>query len=185
MTGYTLHQSEFIVNNMDDIFEDLKISHRLFEKMFPNKDSTWTYDRYNIFALTAPSTAFYQIYKEMRTLVRSQLGEDRPLWFQAWLNYHTPDQLLDWHEHGFDYHGYISIDPKNTKTVFKEYEIINKPGQMYFGPGNRDHKVEAIGDRFDGVRTTIGFDIHTIPNSPYIKRYVERPYGNLSLMPLL
>lgn len=184
MTDYALHQSEFIVNNLVDIYEDIKISHRLFSEMFPEQDSTWSYDKYNIFALTAPSTSFHQIYKEMRGLIRSQLGEDRPLWFQAWLNYHTYDQLLDWHDHNFEYHGYISIDPKSTKTVFEGYEIINKTGQMYFGPGNRKHAVQAI-EPFDGVRTTIGFDVHTIPNSPYVKKYIERPFGNLSMMPLL
>ena len=184
MTDYALYQSDFIVNNLPDIYEDLDIAHRAFKSMFPEQDSTWSYNRYNIFALTAPSTSFYQIYKDMRTLVRSQLGDDRPLWFQAWLNYHTPDQLLDWHDHEFEYHGYISIDPKSTKTVFEGYEIINKPGQIYFGPGNRKHTVQAI-EPFEGVRTTIGFDIHTIPNSPYIKKYIERPFKNLSLMPLL
>jgi len=183
MIDYTIHQSEFISNNSIDIFEDLKISHRLFTDMFPTQDSTWSYNRYNIFALTAPSTNFFNIYKELRDVIRSQLG-DRPLWFQAWLNYHTSDQLLDWHGHEFEYHGYISIDPKNTKTIFENYEIVNKPGQIYFGPGNRQHKVQATAP-FEGVRTTIGFDVHTIPNSPYVTNYVERPFRNLSMMPLI
>jgi hypothetical protein len=180
MTDYTLYQSEFIVNNQDLIFEDITRAHGLFRDVFPHHDSTWGYYKYNIFALTAPSSAFYQIYKELRNLVRGQLGDDRPLWFQAWINYHQQSELLKWHGHEFDYHGYIAIDPKNTKTVFEDYEIINKPGQIYFGPGYREHMVEAI-TPFQGVRTTIGFDIFT----PETINTISRPHTNMSLMPLI
>lgn len=183
-TGYNIYQSNFILENINDIFEDLKIAHNNFKKLFPSESSTWSYDKYNIFALTAPSTAFYNIYKELRSVVRAQLGETQPLWFQAWINYHTQDQVLDWHHHDLDYHGYISIDPKNTKTIFENYEIENKIGQIYFGPGNRLHKVQVL-EPFDGVRTTIGYDIHTIPQSILLKDYVERPFVNMSMMPLL
>lgn len=184
MIDYTVHQSKFIVDNMQLIRDDIDIAHRLFKTMFPNADSTWAYNRYNLFALTAPSSAFYSIYKEVRDIVRGQLGDDRPLWMQAWINYHTPEQVLDWHGHEFEYHGYISIDPKKTNTVFKEYVIENKPGQIYFGPGGREHKVEVI-EHYEGFRTTIGYDIHTTPQSPLITSYIERPFGNMSFMPLL
>jgi hypothetical protein len=180
MTDYTLYQSDYIANNQDLIFDDISRAHRLFTEIFPSKDSTWSYHMYNIFALTSPSTSFYQIYKELRNLIREQLGNDRPLWFQAWINYHTQDQLLKWHGHDFEYHGYICIDPKNTKTVFENYEIVNKPGQIYFGPGHRQHMVEAI-TPFQGVRTTIGFDIVTTPSMDFI----ERPFTNMGLMPLI
>ncbi len=183
--GYLLYQSEHIVKHLDLIKDDLDIAHRLFKKAFPEKDSTWGYDQYNIFALTAPSTTFYTIYKELRDLVRGELGDTRPLWFQSWVNYHTYDQLIHRHHHDFEYHGYISIDPKKTKTVFDNYEIINKPGQIYFGPGyNRFHHVEGL-EPFEGIRTTLGFDIHTTPQSSLILDYVERPFSNMSLMPLL
>lgn len=180
---YIVRQCDFIADNLTDIFEDLRVAHENFKRLFPNEDSTWSYSKYNIFALTAPSTNFYKIFSELRNVVRSQLGWDRPLWIEAWLNYHTADQVLDWHHHEFDYHGYISIDPKNTKTIFENYEIVNKPGQIYFGPGNRLHKVEIL-EPFEGVRTTIGYDIHTVPNSPIITNYIERPFVNMSLIPL-
>ncbi len=180
---YIVRQCNFIADNLTDIFEDLRVAHENFKRLFPNEDSTWSYSKYNIFALTAPSTNFYKIFSELRNVVRSQLGWDRPLWIEAWINYHTVDQVLDWHHHEFDHHGYISIDPKNTKTIFENYEIVNKPGQIYFGPGNRLHKVEVL-EPFEGVRTTIGYDIHTIPNSPVICDYVERPFVNMSLIPL-
>jgi hypothetical protein len=183
MNNYILYQSQFIVDNQADIIQDLQIAHAHFEKLFPDRESTWSYNLYNIFSLTAPSTNFYQIYKELRTLVRSELGNTRPLWFQAWLNYHKPNEVLDWHDHTFEYHGYISIDPKKTNTVFENYSIENKVGQIYFAPGYRRHKVEVL-EPFEGERITIGFDIQTIPDQPYVK-YTERPWKNLSLIPLL
>jgi len=178
MIDYHIFQSEYIANNQDLIFEDITHAHKVFREIFPNEDSTWSYHKYNIFALTAPSSAFYQIYVELRNLVRNTIGNDRPLWFQAWINYHSNAQLLSWHEHEFEYHGYIAIDPKDTKTVFKDYEILNKPGQIYLGPGYRQHMVEAI-TPFQGVRTTIGFDIITAP------AIGSQPYMNMGLMPLL
>jgi hypothetical protein len=182
--GYTLHQCDYIADNLLDIFEDLRVAHNNFKKLFPNEDSTWAYSKYNIFALTAPSTNFYKIYVELRNVIRTQLGTDKPLWLEAWINYHKHDEVLDWHHHDFDYHGYISIDPKQSNTVFENYSIKNKPGQIYFGPGHRLHKVEVL-EPFEGVRTTIGFDVHTIPDSPLIRNYVERPFVNMSLIPLL
>jgi hypothetical protein len=181
---YVLWQSQYIADNLSLIQDDIALAHTHFSKLFPNEDSTWSFYKYNIFALTAPSLAFYEIYKELRTLVLSELGTARPLWLQAWINHHTYDQLLQRHHHEFAYHGYISIDPRSTKTVFDDYEIINKPGQFYFGPGNRYHSVESL-EPFNGVRTTIGFDIHTLPINPPGIEYIERPFLNMSMMPLL
>ena len=80
------------------------------------------------------------------------------MWMQAWLNYHNHNQVLGWHNHDWDYHGYISIDPKNTITEFRDYKIENKVGQIYFGPGQREHRVVCL-DEFSDTRLTIGFDI--------------------------
>ncbi len=185
--NYTLYQSDYIVKNQSAIIADLESSFKLFHQMFesiPNADLTWSYDRYNIFALTAPSTVLYEVYKEMRTLIRTQLGDTRPLWFEAWANFHKSNKVLDWHTHNYDYHGYISIDPKKTNTVFENYSIENKTGQIYFGPGQRYHKVEVL-EPYDDYRITIGFDVHCIPENKLILEYVERPFRNLSLMPLL
>lgn len=183
MTDYTLYQSDFIVKNQADIIEDLRVAHRLFKELFPERDSTWSYGLYNVFSLTAPSTNFYQIYSELRSIIRQQLGDTRPLWMQAWINYHKVDEVLDWHNHDFEYHGYISIEPKKSNTVFENYTIENKIGQIYFAPGYRQHKVEVL-EPFDDERITIGFDIQTIPDSPYVK-YTERPWKHMSLIPLL
>jgi|TARA_B110000967_G_C18807269_1_gene521685 hypothetical protein len=185
MSEYYLHESQYIIDNKTQIFDHLDNAHRNFHKLFPSSnDSTWSYNLYNVFALTAPSTIFHGIYKELGTFVKSHLGNERPLWIQAWLNYHKHDECLTRHGHEFDYHGYISIDPKKTNTVFDNWTIENKPGQIYFGPGNAMHEVQVL-EPYEGYRTTIGFDVHTIPNSPLYRNYEERPFGNMGLMPLL
>ena len=184
MKHYHLMHSEIIEQNKDEFLYDLDEAHRVFKTVFPDKDSTWNYHTYNIFALTAPSTSWYKLYVELRNFVRSQLGDDRPLWLQSWVNYHKCDEVLDWHGHEFEYHGYISIDPKKTRTLFEDWTIDNKPGQIYFGPGYVKHKVEVL-EPFEGVRTTLGFDVHTTPQNKFITDWVERPFGNQSLIPLV
>ena len=181
---YKLITSKTILENYDEIVHSLNEAHKVFETVFPDKDSTWSYNKYNVFTLTSPSTAWYSLYVELREFVRKELGDDRPLWLQSWINYHKHDEVLDWHGHEFDYHDYISIDPKKTNTVFENWTIENKPGQIYFGPGFVKHKVEVL-EPYEGYRTTLGFDIHTIPNNEFIRNYVERPFGNMSMIPLV
>lgn len=185
MNDYILHQSKFIESNISDILIDIDVALTTFNNLFPNADSTWTYNKYNVFTLTSPSTNFYKIYQELRNYIRNYLGEERPLWIQSWINFMKFEELnrLDWHGHDFEYHGYISIDPKNTNTEFDNYTIKNKPGQIYLGPGHRKHRVVAV-EPFDGVRVTLGFDIVALPNTKYVT-YYERPWMNKSFIPLL
>lgn len=185
MTDYILHQSYFINENQKDIIEDIVIAHKLFRQMFPESSSTWSYNKYNVFSLTACSTNFYEIYKELRNLIRSNVGIEKKIWMQSWINYLKYDELktLDWHGHDFPYHGYISIDPKNTQTVFKDYTIENKVGQIYLGPGHRMHKVVSS-EPYLGDRITIGFDIVDLNENEFVT-YKERPWKNMSFIPLL
>ena len=138
------------------------------EKWFQHKDSTWTYDKYNIFSAASPVPQFHSFYKEFKFKIQEWLPNEKRLWFQAWLNYHEQDKVLDWHNHYWPYHGYICIDPKDTVTEFKdktgeatvpaEWEIKNEVGQIYFGPGHKEHRVVVKSD-YTGPRITIGFDI--------------------------
>lgn len=184
MRDYTVYQSEYVKNNIQNIIEHLHQAHRTFEKMFPSTDSTWSYDRYNIFSLAGPSSIFYNLFKELQSVITQQLGADNELWIQSWVNYMSYAELnrLDWHGHGFDYHGYIAIDPKNTYTDFKEYRIDNKVGQIYFGPGCRQHKVVAL-EAFEGKRITLGFDIVCTSNTHVVKT-TQLPWNNMSFIPL-
>ena len=123
-------------------------------------DPTWSYNKYNVFGLTSPTQVFYDLFKELRGFVYDYTDGD--LWMQSWVNYHNPDQLLQWHNHDWPIHGYICINPHLTKTVFDGYEIENRIGDVYIGPGNRYHRVEMI-EPFYTPRITIGFDITNDP----------------------
>ena len=105
-------------------------------------DPTWTYDRYNVFGLTSPTKVFYDLFKELRGFVYDYTDGD--LWMQSWVNYHMPDQLLKRHNHTWPIHGYICINPHLTKTCFDDYEIENRIGDVYIGPGGRYHEVKLI-----------------------------------------
>lgn len=157
MIDYKLFQSSYIVDNQQSfINQSLEL-----QSIYKDKDTTSTYYEYNIFSITAGSIYFYNLYKELRDIIRGEIKEG-PLWMQAWINLHKEDQVLDWHNHDWDYHGYISIDPKNTITEFEGYNIKNQVGQIYFGPGNRLHRVKVT-DPFDGTRITIGYDVTLDP----------------------
>jgi hypothetical protein len=157
---YKLYQSKYIVEHQSDIISQCHDAKKFYMGL-PSRnatgDMTADYFNYNIFSLTAGSYPLYEVYKELVSFVKSQLGEQR-MWMQSWLNYHDHDKVLGWHNHDWDYHGYISIDPKNTVTEFRDYKIENKVGQIYFGPGKREHRVVCL-DEFSDTRLTIGFDI--------------------------
>ena len=136
-------------------------------------DPTWTYDRYNVFGLTSPTKVFYDLFKELRGFVYDYTDGD--LWMQSWVNYHMPDQLLKRHNHTWPIHGYICINPHLTKTCFDDYEIQNRIGDVYIGPGGRHHEVKLI-EPFYTPRITIGFDITDRPT---------KATGNLGMIPFI
>ena len=63
------------------------------------------------------------MFKDVFKIVRKYSKTKEPLWIQCWLNYHSDKQVLDWHDHKWLFHGYISIDPKDTKTIFENGSI--------------------------------------------------------------
>ena len=134
-------------------------------------DSTWSYDKYNLFGLTSPTQVFYDLFKELRGFVYDYTDGD--LWMQSWVNYHMPDQLLKRHNHTWPIHGYICINPHLTKTCFDDYEIQNRIGDVYIGPGGRYHEVKLI-EPFYTPRITIGFDITDRP---------QQANANLGMIP--
>lgn len=155
-----LYQSEFIVKNQKELINaciDSREKYLNFPVRHSSGDMTWDYRNYNFFSLSSGSYVMFDLYKELKHILLSNFGERR-MWFQSWLNYHDSSSVLDWHTHEWDYHGYICIDPKNTITKFEDFDIVNKIGQIYLGPGKIKHKVECV-DNFDDIRITIGFDI--------------------------
>ena len=172
--NYRVYRSDTIVKNYESMLAEIQQGLFIFDQEFVNKDSTWSFKFYNTFSLTAPSLHFHKLLTELKGVIREYAGHDRPLWMQSWINRHMPDQVLDWHDHMWPFHGYISIDPKLSKTVFEDYAINNKIGNIYIGPGNRKHKVEVL-ETFYTPRITLGFDV-TDQAGP--------PSGRFSLIPI-
>lgn len=165
---YKLYNSNYIKSYQKSILIDCVQVFNLIKEKTNSSDSTWTYYLYNVFNISSTSINFYNIYKELNKYIRDFIKNDKPLWMQAWLNYHENDNVLSkslgnkFHGHETPYHGYISIDPQDTITKFKNgIEIKNKPGQIYIGPGSNsewDHFVELVSPS-KSPRVTLAFNI--------------------------
>jgi len=175
--GYRIYRSDVILKHQQEMLRDLSAAHKLLIKTYGSvsKDSTWLYKTYNIFSLVGPRSYFTDLYKDLLDAIKITAPTDEYLWFQSWLNVHRQDQVLKWHNHSWYIHGYISVDPKRTKTVFDNYEIENDIGNIYIGPGNRRHKVQVV-EPYDGHRITIGFDV---TNTAF------GPSDSMSLIPVI
>ena len=135
MTKHKIYQSEVINKHPSHFVKNSIIAHNSLLKKYNIKDSTWEHSQYNFFSLTSSNLLFFELYKELRNFIKDYIGDNRPLWFQSWLNFHpnnTVEKELSFHSHQYPHHGYISIDPQNTTTIFKNgLKIKNKPGQIY------------------------------------------------------
>jgi hypothetical protein len=176
--NYQIYRSDYIVKNIEGIINDCYIAHNRFTQLFPGRDSTYTYKQYNIFSLTATSIHFYNIYKDLifctKEFLKTQDLNNNPVWFQSWMNFHKPHEVLQWHDHEWPYHGYMSIDPKKSKTIFEKYSISNETGFLYFGEGYKKHKVEVL-EPYVGERITVGYDFTLKSNI----------LDNISLIPII
>ena len=156
---HKIYKSQVILHNHKDFKKDCRQIYRQIKQDY-NMEHTITglYQQYNIFNYASPKRIWGELFKEIRTSCLDFIGEDSNMYFQSWLNYHTEEkQLLDWHDHDFPFHGYISIEPLNSRTIFSDFEIDNKVGNIYIGHGNAEHKV--VCDDVSQPRITIGFDI--------------------------
>lgn len=178
--NWTVSKSQDVIDKHELFIDDCYKAHEVIAKRFPDQDSTSNYQNYNIFSVTSPKRHWYNLYKQLCQTIRQTVGTDEPLWVQTWLNFHDPDTVLDWHAHEYEFHGYISIDPKSTTTLFGNgaYEIKNEVGNIYLGQGYIRHKVQ-VDEFFEGKRITLGFDV--------MNRYDEIETGrnmNLGLYPV-
>ena len=177
---YKLFNFPYIKKNISHFKKYANLAHQRFnfaygvKTIFNQKSSTWFYRYYNITCLTFGSSLYYKLFSDLQKLIRKTVNHKKPLWYQSWLNFHKPDEVLNWHSHDdCILHGYISIDPKETETDFKEYKIKNKIGNIYIGKPNLKHKVNVL-KPFNGHRITIAFDVmdETIIKNLY-KKYGE------------
>lgn len=154
-----IFKSKIILQNKDLFIAKCNEAYDKVSKIIKSKDTTWNYELYNIFSVTSGDEYFYQLFKELKKIIKDYDNKKQNLWMQSWINYHNSNEVLDWHNHHWLFHGYISIDPKNTRTIFEDgTEIINEIGNIYIGPCNLKHKV-VIDKPFKGNRITLGFDV--------------------------
>lgn len=158
--NYRIYRSDVVVKHQAEMIDRINKAHTVLMESYGqyNKSSTWLYRTYNVFSLVGPSKHFSDLFRDLNTIIRQTLPNQKYLWFQSWLNFHRPDEVLKWHDHRWHIHGYVSIDPKKTKTIFKNYEIVNELGNIYVGPCRRAHMVEVM-EPYDGHRITLGFDV--------------------------
>jgi hypothetical protein len=161
------HQTEMITacnetsNKIKDFLKIQSISN----------DITWFYKVYNLFTATCGDKNFYDLFVSINQSAQEyfkihNIKKDNMLYMQSWLNNHNYDEVLTSHNHQCPIHGYVSIDPKKTKTVFTNklddsilYEIDNAPGLLYIGPGQRFHNVKNL-EKWEGQRLTVAFDFN-------------------------
>ena len=170
--NYQLYQLPLLEVYHQQLLHDTDTVYQRFIKEFGDKSSTFSYGSYNVFALAHGIVTYHTLCKNIQTIIKQYMQTDEPLWFRAWLNYHTPDQLLDWHNHdNCVAHGFVSIDPKQSITEFKEYNvkdsigysIKNSIGKLYIGPGSNYHRV-VNNTTFTTPRITIAFDVYNYNN---------------------
>lgn len=182
--NYHVYSLPWVIENQQDLIRQAEVGQQRFDYNFPNKSSTKMYRYYNFFSLTTGSISYYRLFSDIRNLVRNYTGSQDPLWIQSWINYHSADQVLDWHVHtDSTYHGYVSIDPKITRTVFTNYEIHNNPGQVYIGESYVPHCV-LVDQPYLDRRITLGFDIFTKEDIDRMCRNYGSADINIGMIPI-
>ena len=178
---YMLVNLSYIKKDIDHFKKYAYLAHKRFEFNYGKKSSTAFYRYYNCISLLAGSIKYYKMFKDVFKIIRKYSKTKKPLWFQCWLNFHKEKDLLQWHNHPDAlFHGYISIEPKKTETVFKNYIIKNKTGNVYIGPSLNYHKVISK-DPYITERITIAFDV--IDEKTIKKLYTK--YGEVDINPNL
>ena len=173
---FKVYKFDYIKENQAEIIRVANICHSsLVSDGF--EDTTWAYYLYNIFSVATPSIHFLNIYKKVIEIVKENV--DELCFMQAWLNMHTYDTVLDWHNHTSPYHGYIALEPQDTTTQFENWEVENECGNIYFGHGNVRHRV-VNNSHYSGKRITIGFDV--IPASLFQHNRPTKQYGAMPLL---
>jgi hypothetical protein len=198
---YVIFDVPYIRNNQDNIVEHCHYSAKRIKDCIAalkqkklseitGQDITWYYSIYNIFSIASGSEHFWNIYKDLVQCSNQyfeimKLDMPRQLWAESWLNIHDSKEVLKKHDHTFDYHGYVSIDPQYTETVFLDYKddkkvlyrLENKPGRIYIGPGRRPHFV-ANTKMYLNKRITLGFDLLVNRTETYNLGFIPVPMKN-------
>jgi len=182
-TDFEIHELKYMQDDFVGFVNDCEDAKKRFDSLFPKTSTTWGYQSYNIFTLTSGSLRFYKLFNDIKKISREYLKTDEPLWLQSWMNYHNMNEVLDWHIHyDCSAHGYVSINPMKTKTVFEKFAVENQVGRLYIGKPFTEHKVEIL-ENYSLPRITIAFDILKINDYKKLKEEVGNKI-NLSHIPI-
>ena len=183
---YMVVNLPYIKKNIDHFTEHADLAFERFEFSYGKKSPTAFYKYYNCVSLLVGSLLYYRMFKDVFKIVRKYSKTKKPLWIQCWLNYHYEKNLIKeknlniistWHCHPDAlFHGYIAIYPQDTKTVFKDYTIKNKIGNVYIGPSKNKHQVIS-NKPYNDKRITIAFDVVDIKK---IKNMYKQ-YGEIDI----
>jgi hypothetical protein len=174
-----LYHTKLIEDNYEEFLNVTEMVYQKLKSEF-SSDTTWNYDKYNLFVESSTSVLYYYLYRDLchciRDFNRKMGGDDtNPIWMESWLNFHSNEDIksLDWHGHEWDFHGYVSVDPKNTITVFKDFAVENKTGLIYLGTCGEEmkHRVH-VNEPYDGNRITIAFDCTLHQNHDYPRKLI-------------
>jgi len=168
MKNYLLKNLSYVKDNKEEFVRGAHLAHERFMftygKPFNQMSSTWFYRYYNLTTLTVGLPLYYKLFVDLQKIIREYVDNDDPLWYQCWLNFHDENEVLKRHHHpDCLFHGYISIDPKDSETEFEDYTITNKTGNLYIGEAGIMHQVNVLSP-FEGKRITIAFDIEDEKN---------------------
>ena len=163
MSNYLLKNLSYVKDNKEEFIRGAHLAHERFMftygKPFNQMSSTWFYRYYNLTTLTVGSPLYYKLFVDLQKSIREYANNNDPLWYQCWLNFHDENEVLTRHNHpDCLFHGFISIDPKDTETEFEDYTITNETGNLYIGDAGVMHQVNVLSS-FEGKRITIAFDI--------------------------
>ena len=179
-SDYFLTNLSYIKKNINHFKEHADLAFKRFEFSYGKKSPTAFYKYYNCVSLLVGSPLYYRMFKDVFKIVRKYSKTKKPLWIQCWLNYHYEKKLniiSDWHCHPDSlFHGYIAIEPQDTKTVFENYTIENKIGNVYIGLSENKHKVIS-NSPYNKERITIAFDV---VNEKKIKDMYNQ-YGDIDI----
>lgn len=178
---YSVYYSQYTDLHSQWILYQVEQAHHRFRQQRPDIDFgskpdnlTWFSEHYNIFSLCAGSQFLHGVFIDLRRAIRAHwqlhdLEQPQSLWLQCWANLHSEHERLLAHNHEWPWHGYITVIPQPSRTVFlaeqsvdsqELYHIDNQAGQIYIGPGYRYHAVDYT-QSFTGSRLTLGWDLCT------------------------
>ena len=191
--NYKVYKSSTIVEHNDRVVEAMGVVRgNLLEYLGEGTNTTtWNHMHYNIWnhSMSVEPRLCHSIWKDLVEVIKENSPEGaKQAWIQSWLNYDSYQSVeanLNPHRHNAPIHGFISISPQNTKTVFDNWEIQNEVGNIYIGLGKWMHYVQNTGE-YEGPRITIGFDVcfgDEAPKGGYGSEEDEKKYQSLPWHP--